>query len=183
MGRAEMARMSGRTRRSSTASGLAICAALLAAPVAADGGSMIHRDSAGSGAALDQPVTFEHMSLVDRRGSLVQDGHIDWTLLLPEPGAVDLETEHGLTPSGVEWTRVTAVDPSGVEWTRLRASDPDGSSWTRTSTTDPSGVEWTFMIHERADGAMWVESRFLDAGGRLWSRSAPGDDLDGVEWT
>ena len=81
-------------RRPIWAGSLALCAALLTAPVAATDGS-----STDSAAAV--------------------------------------------TPSGVEWTWLSASDPSGVEWTRLRFVDEDGSSWTRTPGTDPAGVEWT----------------------------------------
>jgi hypothetical protein len=164
------------------ASCIALTAVLLALPVAADDGS-----SAPEGPA--EPASFALSAfqgsgrLVDWGQLLMEADDVHWTVALPDTEGADLATDEGVTPSGVEWTRVTATHPSGVEWTRLRASDVDGSSWIKTSTTGRTGVEWTFLTFERADGETWVESQFLDADGRVWSRRAPGRGLDGVEWT
>lgn len=167
----------------SMASCIALSAALLALPVAADDGSSHDPEPAAERATFALSALEGTNQLVDWEKILIEAEDVHWSVALPDTEAVDLATHDGVTPSGVEWTRVTATQASGVEWTRLRASDPDGSSWTETSTTGPTGVEWTFLTFEGADGATWVESQFLDAGGRLWSRRAPGTGLDGVEWT
>ncbi|MDQ3492732.1 MAG: hypothetical protein M3452_05675 [Chloroflexota bacterium] len=170
-------------RRTILAFGLALGAAMLATPVAAADDQFTDPVDVSGRASFVLPVLEEHDALVDRAQLMRATGDLHWSELLLDPDGLHLVTHEGLTPAGVEWTRTIASHASGVEWTRLRASDPEGSSWTETSMTDASGVEWTFMTFERADGAAWVESRFVDGDGRAWSRGAPGNDLDGVEWT
>ncbi|MDQ3492227.1 MAG: hypothetical protein M3452_03065 [Chloroflexota bacterium] len=175
--------MMRRTHRGTImAGGLALCAAMLATPVAAVE-DVATDPAAGGRGSFVLPALEADDGLVDWDQVLDRTDDLHWSELLPDPDGLDLVTDQGVTPAGVEWTRTIASHASGVEWTRLRASDPEGSSWTETSMTDASGVEWTFMTFERADGAAWVESRFVDGDGRAWSRGAPGNDLDGVEWT
>ncbi len=183
MGMDAMAKMTRRIRGLSMASSLAMCAALLAAPVAADDGSTTEADTSAEHAPSPLPASEEQNPLDDWSRIL---GEIDGPSQGEPPSdtePVDLERPSGVTPSGVEWTRVIVSDLSGVEWTRLRATDPDGSSWVETSMVDPSGVEWTCLIYTGADGSSWVEWRYLDADGNAWSHRARADDLDGVEWT
>ena len=179
-------------RRPIWAGSLALCAALLAAPVAATDGSNIDSVAAVERAAFDLSASEQFGQLIARYQLLVESDAVEWSVLLPDPEVTDL-TAHAplaahagnedVTPSGVEWTWLSASDPSGVEWTRLRFIDADGSSWTRTLGTDPAGVEWTFVTFQGAYRASWVESRFVDGDVRAWSRIAPGTDLGGVEWT
>lgn len=183
MGMDAMTRMTRMIRGLSMASSLAMSAALLAAPVAADGGSTTDADGSTGYAASELAVSVHQDSLDDWSRILVSVNGARWTVPVLDTETVDVETQSGVAPSGVEWTRVTASDPSEVEWTRLSASTPNGSSWIETSTVDPSGVEWTFLTHASADGSSWVESRFVDVDGHAWSRRALGDALDGVEWT
>ncbi len=179
-----MTMMLRRARRELILAGsVALCGALLAAPVAADDGSETVSAGSVERAVFDVSAFAQEGQLVDWGQVLAASDDVHWTVLLPDTDGFELATDEGVTPSGVEWTRVTASHPSGVEWTRLRASDLDGSSWSNTSSTDPTGVAWTFTTFQRADGATWAQSRFLDGNGRSWSRSAPGNDLDGVEWT
>lgn len=182
-----MAKSLGRmTRGMSLAGGLALGAALLAMPVAATDGSdadaAVEPEVAVDSLTLDRPVLMDSGHVIDWSRALAATEDLHWTTLLPD-GDVDHETHGGVTPLGVEWTRSTRSHPTGVEWTRLRASDPDGSSWVETSVSGTTGVEWSFMTYQGADGSSWTESRFLDTEGRAWSRSAPGSQLDGVEWT
>lgn len=167
----------------SVASCIALAAALLALPVTADDGSGTGQDGTSERGSFHLPALEDPASLIDWAPLLAGEGHVDWSVVLPDPTNVRFTTNQGVTPAGVEWTRLTARHPSGVEWTRLRATDPDGSSWTKTSASEPTGVEWSFLTFEGADGAIWVQSSFLDTDGRSWSRSAPKGQLDGVEWT
>jgi len=170
----------------SFAGGLALCAALLAMPVAATGGSAVTIASDPEVAAdftLGRPVLMSSGHLIDWSRALAATEDLHWTALLPEADDVRQETHEGVTSAGVEWTRSIVSHPTGVEWTRLRASDPTGSSWVETTVTGLTGVEWTFTTYQGAEGSSWTESRFLDVDGRSWTRSAPGNDLTGVEWT
>ncbi len=138
------------------AGGLALCAAMLATPVAAVE-DVATDPAAGGRGSFVLPALEADDGLVDWDQVLDRTDDLHWSELLPDPDGLDLVTDQGVTPAGVEWTRTIA--------------------------SHASGVEWTFMTFERADGAAWVESRFVDGDGRAWSRGAPGNDLDGVEWT
>ncbi len=178
-----MTKMTRRIRGLGMASSLAMCAALLAAPVAADDNSTTEADGPAGHTTFRLPAS-EEQNPLDGWSRIL--GEIDGPSPaepLPDTEPVDLQGQSGVTPSGVEWTRVIVSDLSGVEWTRLRATDPDGSSWSQTSMVDPSGVEWTFLIYTGADGSSWVDAGFVDADGNAWSRRTQADDLDGVEWT
>ena len=153
-------------RRPIWAGSLALCAALLAAPVAATDGSNIDSVAAVERAAFDLSASEQFGQLIARYQLLVESDAVEWSVLLPDPEVTDLTAHAPLAAHGGN----EDVTPSGVEWTWLSASDP-------------SGVEWTFVTFQGAYRASWVGSRFVDGDGRAWSRIVPGTDLDGVEWT
>ncbi len=173
-------------RRPIWAGSLALCAALLAAPVAATDGSSTDSAAATARAPFDLSASQQFGQLIARYQLLVESDELRWSVLSPDPESTDPAADaapEDVTPSGVEWTWLAADEPYGVEWTRLRAIDPDGSTWTRSIGTDPAGVEWTFVTLHGEHHATWVEPRFIDGDGRAWSRFAPGTHLGGVEWT
>jgi hypothetical protein len=89
----------------------------------------------------------------------------------------------GVTPAGVEWTRVSYLDPRGVEWTKTSLVLPEGGTRRITEATQPDGVTISYTLGEKADGTEFTQSNFVNARGDEYVRRQPGRGIRGVEWT
>lgn len=127
-------------------------------------------------------------------GSDRTDHSLEWATRLSEDGVqrpeviadptdADVETDSGVSPSGVEWSRITFADPSGVEWTRTDSLTPDGVQRTQTVALVPDGTTLSLTVGTRPDGTSFTSSTFVSPQGGVWARRSRSKDLSGVEWT
>jgi hypothetical protein len=89
----------------------------------------------------------------------------------------------GVTPAGVEWTRISFIDPRGVEWTKTSLALPEGGTRLITEATQPDGVSVSYTLGVKADGTEFTQSSFVNARGDTFVRRQPGRGIRGVEWT
>jgi hypothetical protein len=94
-----------------------------------------------------------------------------------------ISDSQGMTPAGVEWTKVTFVDTRGVEWTKSSLVLPEGGTRLITQATQPDGVELSYTLGVKADGTEFTQANFVNARGDAWVRRQPGRGIRGVEWT
>jgi hypothetical protein len=96
---------------------------------------------------------------------------------------VEIVITEGVSPLGVEWTRLSFVDIDGVEWSRTSFRNPSGGQRLVVAAVEPDGVKVSHTIGTRADGTEYVASSFVAASGDAFVRRAPGRQIRGVEWT
>ena len=126
--------------------------------------------------------------------SQTADRTLDWATAVSDDGVarpdfiaaddqVEIVQSDGVTPAGVEWSRVSFIDADGVVWSRTHLTSPDGTDRVTVAAVETSGVKVTYTAGTRPDGTPFVASSFVNAAGVAFARKAPGTSLSGVEWT